>query len=642
MASANAKLERLTDLILALLDAPAPVPLSRIATEVPGYPEGHEARRQAFERDKRLLREEGIIVDAIPIGGEEQFGYRIEPTTFFLPDLGLEADEQAALNLAVAAVHIGDDSGGDALRKLGMSELAEVQPVAALAVTSGLDRLFRAIASTAEVRFTYRGETRVVCPVRLRFAGGHWYLAGWSREREAGRNFRVDRIEGVVSIGVAGSGAVEGDPVISLELPEEPWGDGEAASTLTVSVDALYAWKVIGVVGEAAVVEQRDDGSIVIEVGVARDDAARSWLLSFLDHVEVLEPVDAREGLISWLDGIVQAPARSGEPPSLDALLQSTGTASAASSTGSQMQDRLRRLLAMLEWLASVGSAPTTQVAERFGMSVDEVIDELELAACCGRPPYSPDELMDIIVDREQVTARLPEMQGRRQLTASEGVVVAAAATTILSMPGADPDGPLSRALGKLRAALGERPAIQVDIPDPPLLLEIQAAAVQRRQLEVEYLASSTDEMTSRLIDPLRVAAIDGRWYADAFCHRAGERRTFRVDSFKSVTDVGPQPPGIELPDKEPEAFTPTADAEVAIVTVDSSAAWVADSIPVLARRAEPDGTVTVAVSVSARTWFERILLQAGPGAQVSAPPSMVGLAASAAGRVLRRYRPTV
>ena len=51
-----------TDLVLVLLDAPQPLTLDAIAHQVPGYPSEHAARRQAFERDKRLLRDEGIPV----------------------------------------------------------------------------------------------------------------------------------------------------------------------------------------------------------------------------------------------------------------------------------------------------------------------------------------------------------------------------------------------------------------------------------------------------------------------------------------------------------------------------------------------------------------------------------------------------
>ncbi len=109
------RLERVTDLVLVLLNTRAPLTLDAIAHAVPGYPEEHGARRQAFERDKRLLRDEGIPVLTEPLAGSEQFGYRIDRDAFSLPDLGLEPDEQVALQLAVAGVHLGDPSGRDAL-----------------------------------------------------------------------------------------------------------------------------------------------------------------------------------------------------------------------------------------------------------------------------------------------------------------------------------------------------------------------------------------------------------------------------------------------------------------------------------------------------------------------------------------------
>ena len=101
------RLERLTDLVLVLLRDDRPKPLREIAAEVPGYPAEGEARRQAFERDKRTLRDGGVEVSAVPIEGREQVGYLIRPEDFYLPDLDLAPDEQAALNLAVAGVHLG-------------------------------------------------------------------------------------------------------------------------------------------------------------------------------------------------------------------------------------------------------------------------------------------------------------------------------------------------------------------------------------------------------------------------------------------------------------------------------------------------------------------------------------------------------
>src|SRR5579863_2951703 len=100
------RLERLTDLVLVLLRDERPKSLREIAGEVPGYPPEGEARRQAFERDKRTLRDGGIVLTTVALDGPEQVGYVIRPDDFYLPDLDLDPEEQAALNLAVAGVHL--------------------------------------------------------------------------------------------------------------------------------------------------------------------------------------------------------------------------------------------------------------------------------------------------------------------------------------------------------------------------------------------------------------------------------------------------------------------------------------------------------------------------------------------------------
>src|ERR1700683_2650486 len=116
---------------------------------------------------------------------------------------------------------------------------------------------------------------------------------------------------------------------------------------------------------------------------------------------------------------------------------------------------RLHRLLAVLTWLARRGRAPVAELAERFGLSSDELIADLELAACCGLPPYTPDQLMEIMVDEEEVVANLgAELARPRRLTAAEGFALAAAARAIEAVPGADPEGSLARGVGQLETVL--------------------------------------------------------------------------------------------------------------------------------------------------------------------------------------------
>ncbi|MGH9093180.1 MAG: helix-turn-helix transcriptional regulator, partial [Acidimicrobiales bacterium] len=297
------RLERLTDLVLVLLHARRPLTLDDIAHEVPGYPASHDARRQAFERDKRLLREDGIPVLTEPVGGQEQYGYRIDPDAFYLPDLGLLPDEQAALHLAVAGVHLGDPSGRDALLKLGASGLAEARPVAALVPPEALVPLFDALRGHAEVAFTYRGGARTVAPGGLWFRDGRWYLVGWDRDRSAARTFRVDRVEGRPRLGAPGSGPVPDGFDPAGAAPEEPWRVGEGAEEdVLLAVDAIESQRVVEEVGERAVVERRPDGGVVLRLGVTSPQAMRSWILGLLHHAEVLEPPAFRHAVVEWLE----------------------------------------------------------------------------------------------------------------------------------------------------------------------------------------------------------------------------------------------------------------------------------------------------------------------------------------------------
>jgi proteasome accessory factor C len=662
------RLERVTDLVLVLVETQQPLTLDAIAHQVPGYPAEHAARRQAFERDKRLLRDEGIPVLTERLPGNEQYGYRIDRDEFYLPDLALEPDEQVALHLAVAGVHLGDPSGRDALLKLGASGLGDVRPIASMVPTPALIDLFEAVRTKSTAAFSYRtGRDRRVAPLGLWFRFGHWYLVAWDLDSSAVRTFRVDRIEGDVTRGEAGSadGVVpEGEGAVDVEaaLPDEPW-DTEAADRveMRILVDALEARRVADQVGEDKVVGRHDDGSVELVLGVSSFTSIRSWVLGLADHATVLDPPAFRDELVAWLTALTETeaaavtePETDGRVEKVEAAASDEGRTDAAvpprSAPGAETSRRLRRLLAVIGWLAQVGEAPIAEVSRRFGMSEQELVAELELAACCGTPPYTPDTLMEIEVSETSVRAFLPSEFGRpRPLTPAEGFAVAASARLLLAVPGSDDDA-LRRALAKLDAALGSHAAVGLDVDAPGFLGAVREATDEGRSVEIEYLSGSRDELTTRVVDPVQVITIDGHWYLDGWCHRAGDMRRFRVDRIIAVrhapdggvgADDG-HAGGTAAERARPleEMFVPGPGAVEVHVRLGPSAQWVPESVPVRTVTRDGDGRITdVVLDVAGMAWFERLLLQLGPAARVVRPAELTGLAAEAARRVLARYR---
>ena len=304
------RLERVTDLLLVLLDASRPLSLREIAEQVPGYPDGHDARRQAFERDKRLLRDEGVPVLAEPIDAEEQIGYRVDPDAYYLPDLGLEPDEQAALNLAVAGVHLGEPIGREALSKLGMGgqwpRRGAPLPLVDLPLVDGLPALpvlFDAVRLGAVVGFSYRGETRALDVAGIRFRGGHWYVVGQDRHRGEARTFRVDRIDGLPDVGAPGSADLPDGFDADEVFARDPWHYGSGDSVeVDVAVDPSEASRVVTELGPDAVVERTEAGGLVVRLVVTEVEALVSWVLDLLDHAEVLRPAHVRAAVVARLE----------------------------------------------------------------------------------------------------------------------------------------------------------------------------------------------------------------------------------------------------------------------------------------------------------------------------------------------------
>jgi proteasome accessory factor B len=309
------RLERLINLVAALLETDRPIPRMELLQRVPGYQGSPEATRRAFERDKDALRNMGvpILVEPIDPGAPEMGeGYRIRRDQYELADPGLEPDELAALRLAASAVRLEGTAdreapGTEALWKLGGAPGDDRLdgPLAALPGGEHLPTLFAAMSERRTVRFTYRGVERSVDPLWLTFANGRWYLGGNDHLREEERRFRLDRID---SPPVAGGAGAFDRPAASRPTSPRPWrlGDEEEVEAQLL-VDAHQAGWAVTEVGEESVVENRPDGSVVLALPVSNHEAFRSFVLGFLDHAEVLAPAELRRDLVDWLEATREA-----------------------------------------------------------------------------------------------------------------------------------------------------------------------------------------------------------------------------------------------------------------------------------------------------------------------------------------------
>lgn len=306
--------------------------------------------------------------------------------------------------------------------------------------------------------------------------------------------------------------------------------------------------------------------------------------------------------------------------------------------------DRLRRLLALIPWVASQDGPTVEEVCRRFGCTKRQLLADIELVFLCGVHPWTPDALIEAVVEDGRVWIRYADWFRRPlRLTPPEALALVARGSALLAVPGTDPEGPLARGLAKLASLLGVAPGEAVDVELGPVeadvLTTVRQASADRRQVELDYYSFGRDGWSVRVVDPWRVFSEAGSWYVEGWCHQAEGTRLFRVDRIRAATALEStfEAPA---PTAGPHTFSPQADDPVVVLELAPAAQWVATQYPNEGVTPAEDGCIRVRLRVSERAWLERLLIRLGPDARVvDGPPELAAAGAAAAARVLRRYR---
>jgi proteasome accessory factor C len=260
-------------------------------------------------------------------------------------------------------------------------------------------------------------------------------------------------------------------------------------------------------------------------------------------------------------------------------------------------------------------------------------------------PPYTPDQLIDLLIDEDRVVAEgLRELAHPRRFTPEEGFALAAAARALLAVPGADEEGDLASALAKLEAVLGSS-SLAVEVDTAPALTPLQVAVGSGSQVEIDYFGAAATEPSTRVVDPYQVVVRESKWYLDAWCHKANGLRRFQVDRVRAVRPTGRPADTSPLSDSEreaissPLAFLGSAEAVTARVVLPLEARFAVEGLVTRQLEDLGDGLVVATIPVSdADGWFGRLLLLLGPRAEVIEPPELVDTRSKAARRALERY----
>lgn len=295
--------------------------------------------------------------------------------------------------------------------------------------------------------------------------------------------------------------------------------------------------------------------------------------------------------------------------------------------------ERLHRLLVMIPWLTARGRVHVDELARAFDVTRDQAEADVLLASMVGVPPYEGGCNVDMFLDDDGYVEAFPQPYLVRppQLTAAQGFALLAAGRALVEIA----SSPLASALAKLEQVLGDPNVVSVPLGHPPHLDAVRAAVDDGTQLQITYYAAWRDELTERAIEPHVVFQRNGRWYVEAWCHRAVDKRRFRIDRIRSLAPTGARFDPVRA-DPPTDVFDPGPEAQQVVLDIPASARWVIESYPVTAE--ERDGRLRVTMRVLGTPWLERLLLKLGADAHVVEPPELRSVGADAARRLLDAY----
>jgi proteasome accessory factor C len=182
---------------------------------------------------------------------------------------------------------------------------------------------------------------------------------------------------------------------------------------------------------------------------------------------------------------------------------------------------RLGRLLALVPYLQARPGITVADAAADFGVTEQQLRQDLQLLWMCGLPGHTPGDLIDLSFEGDTVSVIFDAGMSRPlRLTSEEALALVVALRALAETPGLADSDAVQRALAKVEAAAGGAVdagtvAVELDLP-ARILPVLQKAVAEGHALRLRYWAAARDEITDRTVDPLRVFEADGHAYLEA------------------------------------------------------------------------------------------------------------------------------
>ncbi|MCL2532888.1 MAG: YafY family transcriptional regulator [Nocardiaceae bacterium] len=299
---------------------------------------------------------------------------------------------------------------------------------------------------------------------------------------------------------------------------------------------------------------------------------------------------------------------------------------------------RLARLLNMVPYFMANPGISKEQAADELGVSVPNLMKDLDQLWVCGLPGYGPGDLIDLSFDEDTVSVIFSAGIDRPlRLTSTEATVLLVALRSLAELPGMVDPTAAQGAIAKIESAAGTAARAMggsgsdedgaSSSAENPVAATVRSALQHDRALHLTYYSASRDAVSERIVDPIRSLLVDDHTYLQAWCRQAEGVRLFRfdrIDAADELDEAAAPPPQALGTDEHLELFSADAGLPLARLRIAGSHGWIIDNYPMDLVQTLPDGSVEVTMRYGSLEWMARLVLGFGSAARALGPAELV------------------
>jgi proteasome accessory factor C len=296
---------------------------------------------------------------------------------------------------------------------------------------------------------------------------------------------------------------------------------------------------------------------------------------------------------------------------------------------------RLGRLLTIVPYVLQRDGVTLQELAQTLGVSARQVRADCELLAMVGRPPLTPDRLIDLQIEDDVVFVALDQNLTRPlPLNEHEAWALAVAVAWVGNLAGMPQalDGLWQQLLAQLpiaqQRALGRLRERVVVAQDPAAVAQVapivQEAVTCHQVLEIAYYSASSERLRHYLIAPLALLTHGGISYVVAKnCAIQAPPQIFRLARIAKLTLTAQTfvPESVDLERYRTQALYPTQAEAQGVVRLPAASAYaLAQATDVAQVQKLADGMLQVHLAAANPRGLCRWALRLSHGAEVCEP----------------------